>query len=258
VSERRARGARRPGRARSQHFLRSQALAADLVRDAGVRPDELVLDLGAGSGRLTAELADAACRVLAVELDPHLAEHLRGRWSNVDVVQADAATVPLPSEPFRVVASLPFDRTTAILRHLLDNPLVPLVRADVIVEWGVAVKRARPWPSTLNGVLWSAWYSTSVARRLPRTSFDPSPAVDAGLLFFERRPRPLVAEQDRLAYRAFVASGFRHGLRAVTSPRTLRKLRASGLEPRELDAHQWVELFSASRRKRRRSAARNP
>jgi 23S rRNA (adenine-N6)-dimethyltransferase len=258
VSERRARGARRPGRARSQHFLRSQALAAELVRDAGVRPDELVLDLGAGGGRLTAELARAARQVLAVELDAYWANHLRGRWTNVDVVQTDAASVPLPQEPFRVVASLPFDRTTAILRHLLDDPGVPLARADVIVEWDVAVKRARPWPSTLNGVLWSAWYSTSVARRLPRSSFDPPPAVDAGVLVFERRPCPLVPEKCRHAYRAFVAAGFRHGLRAVTSPRTLRKLRVSGLEPRELDAHQWAELFSASERRPRRAAARNP
>jgi 23S rRNA (adenine-N6)-dimethyltransferase len=258
VSERRARGARRPGRARSQHFLRSPALAAELVRDAGVRPDELVLDLGAGSGRLTAELARAARQVLAVELDARWATHLRGRWANVEVVQADAASVPLPREPFRVVASLPFDRTTAILRHLLDDPGVPLVRADVIVEWGVAVKRALPWPSTLNGVLWRAWYSTSVVRRLPRTSFDPSPAVDAGVLVFERRPRPLVPERCWRHYRAFVAAGFRHGPRAVTSARTLRRLGLSGRKARELDVHQWAELFNASRRKPRRPAARAP
>jgi 23S rRNA (adenine-N6)-dimethyltransferase len=223
-----------------------------------VRPDEVVLDLGAGGGRLTAELASAARRVLAVELDAYWANHLRGRWANVDVLQADAAAVPLPLEPFRVVANLPFARTTAILRHLLDDPGVPLVRADVIVEWSVAVKRALPWPSTLNGVLWSTWYSISVARRLPRASFDPAPSVDAGVLVFERRPRPLVPEQRRSAYRAFAAAGFRHGLRAVTSPRTLRKLRLSGLEPRELDAHQWAELFSASVRRPRRAAARNP
>jgi 23S rRNA (adenine-N6)-dimethyltransferase len=258
VSERRARGARRPGRARSQHFLRSRALAAELVRDAGVRSDELVLDLGAGGGRLTAELARAARHVLAVELDARWAAHLRGRWANVEVVQADAASVQLPREPFRVVASLPFDRTTAILRHVLDDPHVPLARADVIVEWGVAVKRALPWPSTLNDVVWGAWYSSSVERRLARINFDPPPSVDAGVLVFERRARTLVPEWCWRRYRAFAAAGFRHGLGAVTSTRTLRRLRLSRLEPRELDAHQWAELFSASRRTPRRWAARNP
>ena len=246
MSERRARGARRPGRARSQHFLRSQALAAELVRDAGVRANELVLDLGAGSGRLTAELARAARHVLAVELDAQWAQYLRGRWANVDVVQADAASVQLPREPFRVVANLPFDRTTAILRHVLDDPLVPLVRADLVVEWGVAVKRSLPWPSTLNGVLWGAWYSSSVARRLPRSAFDPPPAVDAGVLVLERRVNPLVPERRWRSYRAFVAAGFRHGLRSVAPGRGVRRLRVAGLEPRELDAHQWAALFAST------------
>src|SRR5688500_19093807 len=103
-----------------------------------------MLDLGAGSGRLTAALAQRARRVVAVELDPHWAGVLRGRWPNVDVVEGDATRVPLPSEPFRVVANVPFDRTTEILRRLLDDPRTPLVRADLVVEWGVALKRASP------------------------------------------------------------------------------------------------------------------
>ena len=247
MSERRARRARRPGSARSQHFLRTQALAAELVRETGVGPGDLVLDLGAGSGRLTAELAGAVDRVLAVELDPHWAERLRGRWENVRVVLADAAAVELPREPFHVVANLPFDRTTAILRHLLDDPRVPLERADVIVEWSVAVKRALPWPSTLNDVLWGAWYSSAVTRRLPRGSFDPPPSVDAGMLVLERRPVPLVPAESVGSYRRFVAAGFRHGLRTLVPLQLLRRLGLSRAQARELDAHAWAELFSRSR-----------
>jgi 23S rRNA (adenine-N6)-dimethyltransferase len=212
-----------------------------------VGPDELVLDFGAGSGRLTAELAGAADRVLAVELDPHWAERLRGRWENVRVVLADAAIVELPHEPFRVVANLPFHRTTAILRHLLDDPGVPLARADLIVEWSVAVKRALPWPSTLNDVLWGAWYSSAVTRRLPRSSFRPAPRVDAGVLVLERRASPLVPEECVESYRSFVAAGFRRGLRAVLPMHQLRRLGLSHTQPRDLDAHAWAELFSRAR-----------
>ena len=226
MSEPRARAARRPGGARSQHFLRTQALAAELVRDAGIGAGDLVLDLGAGSGRLTAELVRAGARVVAVELDPTLVSRVRDRWGGVEVVQGDAACIPLPREPFRVVANLPFDRTTAILRHLLDSPLVPLVRADVIVEWGVALKRALPWPSTVNDVVWGAWYSAAVARRLPRTVFEPAPTIDAGVLVFERRAHPLVPPERAGSYRRFVAGGFRRNAKA-----------------RELDPYEWARLF---------------
>jgi 23S rRNA (adenine-N6)-dimethyltransferase len=251
VSERHAHGARRSGRARSQHFLRTRALAAELIRDAGVGADDLVLDLGAGSGRLTAELARAARHVIAVELDPRWAGYLRGRWPNVEVMEADAAAMRLPREPFRVVANLPFASTTAILRNLLDDPRVPLLRADVIVEWPVALKRSLPWPSSLNDVVWGAWYSTSLARRLPRSAFDPPPSVDAGVLVLERRACPLVPKGCASDYRRFVAAGFRRGLRAVAPARTLRRLGLAAAAPRELDPHQWAALYPGCRRPER-------
>jgi 23S rRNA (adenine-N6)-dimethyltransferase len=233
VSERRARTARPPGRPRSQHFLRPR-IAAELVRDAELCGDELVVDLGAGDGRLTAELSRAAARVVAVELDARLAGGLRGRWRNVSVVEADAREVALPREPFRVVANLPFHGTNEILRHLLDDPRLPLVRADLVVEWGVAVKRGLPWPSSFNGVVWGAWYSLEVARRLPRSAFVPPPSVDAGVLVLTRRARPLVPVRRAAEYRRFVARGFRRGGRR-------------GSLPRDLDAHEWAQLFLASR-----------
>jgi 23S rRNA (adenine-N6)-dimethyltransferase len=229
VAGRRARKARRSP-AGSRHFIRSQRLAGEVVRDAGVCTGDLVLDLGAGTGRLTMPLAHSAGRVLAVELDPLLAALLRGRWPSVEIVEGDAASIPLPHAPFRVVANLPFDGTNAILRHLLDRPDVPLERADLVVEWGVAVKRALPWPSTAAGVLWGARYRFALARRLPASVFEPRPSVDAGVLTIERRAEPLVSLRDWEAYCAFVTRGFRHG-------------RHGGSVPRELDAHQWAALF---------------
>jgi 23S rRNA (adenine-N6)-dimethyltransferase len=196
-----------------------------------------VLDLGAGSGRLTCALAAAARRVIAVELDPRLARGLRGRWDNVEVVEGDATALRLPDEPFRVVANIPFDRTNELLRLLLDDPATRLVRADLVVEWGVAVKRALPWPSTVNGVVWGAFYEASLARRLPRHVFSPAPAVDAGLLVVRRRARPLVRDAEASAFRRYVARGFRHG------PASVAGRCARGIQARDLDAAAWASLF---------------
>jgi 23S rRNA (adenine-N6)-dimethyltransferase len=252
VAVRRARSARAGARrGLDQHFLRSNALAGELVRGAGLAREDLVLEIGAGTGRLTVELARAAGRVLAVELDPRLAGELQerlGRRANVTVFHADALELALPAEPFRVVANLPFGRTTAFLRRLLDDPCVPLERADVIVEWGVALKRVAVWPSTLLGATWGAWWTFRIDRRLPATSFSPPPSVNAAVLVIIRRKVPLVPVADRREYRAFVGAGFRGGLRAIVVPRQLRRLADAlnfprGAAPRDLDVHQWAALF---------------
>lgn len=241
----------RGSRPRAQHFLRSSKLAAELVRAAEVGRGDLVYDLGAGTGMLTRALAEAGADVVPVELDGRLAAALRDRFANV--VAGDATCIPLPSTPFRVVANLPFVQTTTILRRLLD-PLVPLVRADVIVQWGFAEKRAAVWPSTQLGVEWSASHDLAIVRRLARCAFAPPPAVDAAVLRTMRRPQPLVPPNDAPAFRRFLERGFRDGLQAVLSARELKR---AGIEhgfnprarPRDLDAHQWAALYAVRRRR---------
>jgi 23S rRNA (adenine-N6)-dimethyltransferase len=207
-----------------------------------------VLDLGAGTGVLTRALTRAGARVIPVEFDPALVRGLRARFPNV--VEDDMLRVSLPRESFRVVANLPFDCTTAVLRRLLD-PRVPLVSAEVIVQWEFAAKRAAVWPSTQLGVVWGAWHELAVVRRVPPSCFAPPPSVDCAVLRVTRREEPLVPIGKRRDYQRFVERGFRDGLRAVVPPRRL-KLLAEKLgfprtaRPRDLDARQWAALYRAS------------
>jgi 23S rRNA (adenine-N6)-dimethyltransferase len=248
-----ARRSRSGPRPHGRHFLRGRALAAALVADAGVGPDDLVLDLGAGAGALTRELAGRARLVWAVELDTALARELERRFAgtSVRVVHADATRLRWPDEPFKVVANVPFNRTTAILRRLLDDPSTPLVAAELVVQWELAAKRAAVWPSTLTGVYWGAWYRFALVRRLPPCAFAPEPAVAAGVLRVERRAEPLVAARARAAYRSYVKRGFAAG-RPEVPPRVFKRLgRELGFAPqaraRDLDAPQWAALFRAVR-----------
>jgi 23S rRNA (adenine-N6)-dimethyltransferase len=215
------------GRPGGRHLLRSGGLAAALVADAGVGPGDLVVDVGAGSGMLTRALAAAGARVLAVEPDRRLARRLRRVAPEASVVEADALEISWPREPFRVVSNLPFAHAAAICRSLLSDPYVPLVSADLIVEWGFAAKRARLWPSTAQTVVWGVWYELSVARRLEPAAFVPAPSVAAGVLRARRRARPLVAPASAAAFERFVRRGF-----------------AASSHARERDVHAWARAFT--------------
>ena len=115
----------------------SRGWAAHLVDLAAVAPGDLVLDVGAGSGVITAALLRAGAEVLAVELHPRRAAALRARFSDapVEVVRADAADLWLPRRSFKVVANPPFHVATALLRRLTAPTSRLCAAAVVLPAW---------------------------------------------------------------------------------------------------------------------------
>lgn len=163
----------------------TDAWARRLVADARLSRGDLVLDIGAGTGAVTAPLVATGARVIAVELHPGRAAALRRRFAGDDVVvvHADAGDLRLPRRPFRVVASVPFAQTTAILGRLLA-PGSRLVRADVVVQRAAA----RRWAEgrAPGAGRWARHYAVGLGRRVPRQAFTPPPKVDCAVLHIER------------------------------------------------------------------------
>jgi 23S rRNA (adenine-N6)-dimethyltransferase len=228
------------------------------VAEAGVGPTDIVVEFGAGTGRITEALARSAARVIAVELDARYAEDLRGRFGEdprVTVVEADILETPLPEAPFRVFGNLPFGLTTSILRRLLDDPSSPLVRADLVVEHDVARKRASVWPSNFASLGWQPWWEFRLLRHVPASAFEPSPSVDAGLMSITRRPRPLIAPERRGHFLRLVGTGFRRAdlpvhrsLRGRIPERAWKRAARErgigrGATATDLDVFDWVALF---------------
>ena len=218
----------RPPRPRGRHFLLPH-LAADLARNAGITRGDLVLEIGAGTGVLTRELARRGGELIAIELDHQFAAALRRRFAsseNVRIVHGDGLEVALPQRPFRVVANLPFAHTTAILHRLLDQPSLPLLRADLIVQWGTAVKRCSQRPSTLLTISWAPWFELTITRRLSAASFRPPPSVDCAVMTITRRPDPLLDVRERDRFYRFLEREF-----------------ARRPNARDLDVWEWTRLF---------------
>ena len=180
------------------------------MADAGIAPSDHVVEFGAGTGTLTAALVDCGARVCAVEVDPVLAAGLARRFEHTNAVAVyacDISVFPLPATPYRVFANPPFNRTSAILHRLLDDPSGGLVRADLVVQWQVARALARAEHERaidLVGASWAPWWHFRRARRLPAQLFRPAPSVDAAVLTVTRRVPSVLPVDVAPAFRSFV------------------------------------------------------
>jgi 16S rRNA (adenine1518-N6/adenine1519-N6)-dimethyltransferase len=239
----------RPTKTLGQNFLHDANTIRRIVRTAGLRPDDVVLEVGPGLGSLTLGLLPAVERVVAVEIDPRLADllpltvterrpDLAGR---LDVVTADALRLTeLPGAPATaLVANLPYNVAVPVLLHLLD--LLPtLDRALILVQAEVAERLAALPGGKAYGVpsVKAAWYGeVRRAGNVGRRVFWPEPNVDSGLVSLVRRPPP---PGDRQATFAVVDAAFgmrRKSLRAALarwagSPAAAEvRLRAAGIDP---------------------------
>jgi 16S rRNA (adenine1518-N6/adenine1519-N6)-dimethyltransferase len=184
----------RPKRELGQHFLADPNILDVAGRMAALSRKDVVLEVGAGLGVLTAYLADRVAHVHAVELDRGLEGALRetlGERSNVELVFGDALALPLGSldpAPRKLVANLPYQVATPLLAESLDG-LPTVDRWTVMVQREVA-DRLFAEPGT------KAYGAVSVLVRLTaertgfhpvaRTVFRPPPNVDSALVAFRR------------------------------------------------------------------------
>jgi 23S rRNA (adenine-N6)-dimethyltransferase len=233
---------------KGRHFL-GPRFAADLVRAFEVGPADLVVEVGAGTGRLTRELARSARLVLAIEIDPALSSTLlrsARSWPNVFVHQGDALEAQIPATSFRVVGNIPFAITTALLRRI--TRLEQAERLDLITQLETAHKRATTRGSVLS-VLWGAEWRFVVRRRIPARSFHPAPSVDAAWLVAERRSQPLIAPTERISFERLVRRGFAKAGAPIDRSLGLRRsaIRAADLNPDDraidLTLDDWITLF---------------
>jgi len=246
-------------RSLGQNFLVDPNTARRIVRIADVRPDETILEIGPGIGSLTVELAAAAGRVVAVEIDERVAGALRevlDGASNVYVVEADAMTADLgallPSGG-RVVANLPYNIATPLLMRVLDDVDVitgglVMVQREVGERW-VAAADAEGYGGTSVHVQLLA--DAKIEGDVPPTVFLPQPKVSSVLVSFSRRTVPAAGVADVAGFVRFVKDAFGHRRKTLRNSLVAAGRAAPAvehaLEAAEVDARLRPEQLDMTR-----------
>ena len=197
----------------SQHWLVDRDRLELLVAEAQLSRASTVVEVGAGMGVLTAELARRAGRVIAVELERAVIPALRRtvrRYENVEILEMDLLkfdpTEQVGTTPYQLVANLPYAITGLTLRHFLEVAHPP-TRMVLMVQWEVAERlAASPGEMSLLSVSTQLYATPQIVTKVPANSFLPPPEVDSAIIRLDIHP-PLVTGEvrDRLLTIAKIA-----------------------------------------------------
>jgi 16S rRNA (adenine1518-N6/adenine1519-N6)-dimethyltransferase len=257
----------RPRKSLSQNFLTDPEALDTIVAAAELAPGDRVVEVGPGLGVLTRRLLASGVSVLAVELDPRLADYLRRELKGVEgfeLIEADALDLHprelFPGERIKLVANIPYHITSPLLHAFLEGERPPEVTV-LLVQLEVAERVAAP-PGRMSylSVFAQNVASAEVVARVPASAFEPAPAVDSAVLRLRRRSEPAVGVgEQREVFHRVVQAGFRQRRKQVHNGLSRElpldreavegALAACGVEPdrrpQTLTVDEWACLAAA-------------
>ena len=205
----------KPNKSFGQNFLVDRAILEQIVAAAELGPGEQVLEVGAGTGVLTRELARVAQRVVAVELEQDMLTLLdkttRG-YTNVEIIARNLLYLDprevFGTETYKLVANLPYYITAPTFRHFLEseNPPRALV---VMVQYEVAQRIiAEPGNLSLMGISVQFYGQPRIITRVPARAFYPAPKVDSAILRVDVYEQAPLTPTERNSFFRVVQAGF--------------------------------------------------
>ena len=226
----------RPKKSLGQNFLIDERALAQIVHAAEVNIEDTVLEIGPGLGSLTHHLAEAARRVIAVEIDRNLIPPLHSTLAdraNVEIIQGDILRLdpaelvasrgqlaeggqpihqlidPQVTNPhYKVVANIPYYITSAIIRHLIESSIRPeLLVLTVQIEVAQRIV-AQPDDMNLLAVGVQFYGTPRIVGHIKADAFYPSPKVDSAIIRIDLPETPRVQVKNVDTFFAVAKAGF--------------------------------------------------
>lgn len=208
-------------KALGQNFIVNPSVCPRMADESGIDSESGVIEIGAGIGVLTAELAKRAKKVVCIELDskllPILDETLTD-FDNIEIINADVLKIDLAAlidekfggMPVYVCANLPYYITSPVIMTLLESRL-PLKAVTVMVQREAAQRLCAPVGSRLSGAVTVAVDYYAEARKLfdvSAGSFMPAPKVDSSVIRLDIREKPGIEASDEKLFFSMVHAAF--------------------------------------------------
>ena len=237
-----------------QNFLTDKNIIDRIIEGSGIGPEDLVIEIGPGIGVITREAAQAAKKVIAVEIDTDLLPVLQytlGDLDNVEVVNQDILKTDLKeliadedfSGKVRVIGNLPYYITTPIIMKLLEED-IGAETITVMMQKEVADRlKAAPGKKECGAISLMVQYFSEVKElvKVPKTVFVPQPKVDSTVLRLDvRKEKPIETEDEEYLFKV-IKAGFAQRRKTVanslsvlgdvTREEIMKALETAGIDP---------------------------
>ncbi len=252
----------KPARERGQNFLIAPDVYRQIIKAAELKKDDIILEVGPGFGFLTAQLAPAVKKVIAVEVDKKLAEVLQTgllaqKIDNVEIVRQNILKVNPASLPavYKIVANLPYNITSIFLRRFLTAANKPSLMVLMLQKEVAERICAQPPQMSLLAVSVQFYARPQIISLVKRHNFWPQPAVDSAIVKFKIKSRKPEAKEDkffqlvkfgfaarRKMLKNNLAAGYRRPAAEIEKQLSLANLKPN-CRAQDLSLADWLRLF---------------
>lgn len=175
-----------------QYFLRDKSALSRIINVLELKPEDTVLEIGAGTGVLTFPIAEKVEKVIAVEIDPKLCTFLKK--TNITVVQEDFLKMDLSGFPasVKVASNLPYYITTPIITRIVDKfDLMVLTMQEEVARRITTGPGSKEYGAI--SVFVQFYDDVEIVDFVSRKCFFPVPKVDSCIVKFKKKELPKLA-----------------------------------------------------------------
>lgn len=219
----------RPRKRFGQNFLHDESVVYNILAAIDARPDQHLVEIGPGQGALTAALLDSGAALDIVELDRDLVALLQRKYQhrdNLRIHSADAlqfdfcSLAVMPARRLRIIGNLPYNISTPLLFHLLENSACIEDMHFMLQKEMVDRLCAKPGSKQYGRLSLMVQYHCSSEQlfEVPPESFTPAPKVMSAVIRLTPHSKPPVAIDDHKDFQQIVTQAFSQRRKTLRNP----------------------------------------